>query len=68
MGFMLQMRSFNRLNKWTKKGKFKKIFKRGTKLPSIDTVRYSLSEFDLDTLNATYDSVIKTINKNKVFN
>ncbi|WP_207635881.1 hypothetical protein [Clostridium senegalense] len=67
MGFMLQMRSFNRLNKWTKKDKFKRLFKRGTKLPSIDTIRYSLSEFDLDTLNNMYDNVIKTIKKNKVF-
>ncbi|NOH15461.1 hypothetical protein, partial [Clostridium cochlearium] len=44
-GFMLQIRSFNRLEHWLKKGKFKKVLPKKTKMLRIDAVRRSLSEF-----------------------
>lgn len=66
-GFMLQMRSFNRLKHWIKKGKFKRILPKGTKVPGIDTVRRVLSQFDLSKLGDMHDHIIKTVVKNKTF-
>ncbi|OAT83470.1 transposase [Desulfotomaculum copahuensis] len=66
-GFMLQIRSFNRLEHWLKKGKFKKVLPKKTKIPRIDTIRRVLSNFDLDGLNELNNSIIKTSTKNKVF-
>ncbi|MEG6568854.1 transposase [Thermoanaerobacterium thermosaccharolyticum] len=66
-GFMLQIRSFNRLEHWLKKGKFKKALPKKTKMPRIDTIRRVLSNFDLDGLNELNNSIIKTSIKNKVF-
>ncbi|NMA57204.1 transposase [Clostridium cochlearium] len=66
-GFMLQIRSFNRLEHWLKKGKFKKVIPKKTKMPRIDAVRRSLSEFDLDGLKEIHKHIIKTTIKNKVF-
>ncbi|WP_396276635.1 transposase [Haloimpatiens lingqiaonensis] len=66
-GFMLQIRSFNRLEHWLKKGKFKKVIPKKTKMPRIDAVRRSLSDFDLDGLKEIHKHIIKTIVKNKVF-
>ena len=47
-GFMLQIRSFNRLNHWLKKNKFNKIISKKTTMPCIDAVRRCLNDFDLD--------------------
>ena len=66
-GFMLQMKSFNRLKHWLKKGKFKKVLPKKTKMPCIDAVRDCLSDFDLDGLKGIYKHIIKTAIKNKVF-
>jgi hypothetical protein len=33
------MKSFNRLEHWLKKGKFKKALPKKTKIPRIDTIR-----------------------------
>ncbi|NMA58476.1 transposase [Clostridium cochlearium] len=66
-GFMLQIRSFNRLEHWLKKGKFKKVLPKKTKMLRIDAVRRSLSEFDLDGLKEMHKHIIKTTVKNKVF-
>lgn len=66
-GFMLQIRSFNRLEHWLKKGKFNKVLPKRTKMPRIDAVRRSLSDFDLDGLKNLHNSIIKTSINNKVF-
>lgn len=66
-GFMLQIRSFNRLNHWLQKNKFKKVLPKKTKMPFIDAVRRCLSDFDLDGLKNIHNDVIKTTIKNKVF-
>ena len=66
-GFMLQIRSFNRLENWLKKGKFKKVVPKNTKMPRIDAVRRSLSDFDLDGLKGIHNGIVKTTIKNKVF-
>jgi len=66
-GFMLQIRSFNRLNHWLKAGKFKKVLPKRTKMPRIDAVRRCLNDFDLDGIKNIHNDMIKTIIKNKVF-
>lgn len=66
-GFMLQIRSFNRLDHWLKKGKLKKVLPKNTKMPRIDTIRRCLSNFDLEGLSAINKRIIKTNIKNKVF-
>ncbi|MGF7430738.1 transposase [Thermoanaerobacterium thermosaccharolyticum] len=66
-GFMLQMKSFNRLEHWLKKGKFKKLLPRKTKIPRIDTVRQCLNDFDLEGLKYIHTEIMKTSIKNKVF-
>ena len=58
-GFILQIRSFNRLDHWLKKGKFKKVIPKKTKMPRIDTVRRCLSDFDLDGLKEIHKHIIK---------
>ncbi|QAT39211.1 transposase [Clostridium sp. JN-9] len=66
-GFMLQIRSFNRLEHWLKKGKFKKVLPKNTKMIHIDAVRRCLSDFDLNGLKNIHDSIIRTTIKNKIF-
>ncbi|WP_425446528.1 transposase, partial [Dethiothermospora halolimnae] len=66
-GFMLQIRSFNRLERWIEKGKFKKLFSRKTKIPHIDTIRRSLIDFDISSLSDMHNHIIKKAIKNKVF-
>ncbi|MCB2308721.1 hypothetical protein LGL08_19555 [Clostridium estertheticum] len=66
-GFMLQIRSFNRLNHWLEKGKFKKVLPKRTRVPRIDAVRRCLSDLDLKGLNNVHTDIVKTTIKNKVF-
>lgn len=66
-GFMLQIRSFNRLEHWLEKGKFKKVVPKNTKMPRIDAVRRCLSNFDLDGLKDIHSHIVKTAIENKVF-
>ena len=64
---MLQIRSFNRLKHWLETNKLKKVLPKRTKMPQIDAIRHSLSDFDLDGLKNINDSMIKTVIENKVF-
>lgn len=66
-GFMLQIRSFNRLERMLKRNKLKKLLPKNTKMPYIDAVRRSLSDFDLDGLKDFHSHIVKTTIKNKVF-
>lgn len=66
-GFMLQIRSLNRLQHWIIKGKFKKVLPKGTKIPRIDAVRRCLSNFDLEGIKDIHADIVKTTIKNKVF-
>lgn len=65
--FICRLRSFNRLEHWLEKGRFKKLFPKKTRLPHIDAVRRSLSNFNIDSLDNMHDHIVKTIFKNKVF-
>ncbi|MBP2032121.1 hypothetical protein J2Z42_000786, partial [Clostridium algifaecis] len=65
--FMLQIRSFNRLEHWIEKNKFKKVLPKNTKMLRIDAVRRCLDNFDFDGLKNISKDIIKTTIKNKVF-
>ena len=65
--FICRLKSFNRLEHWLEKRRFKNLFPKKTRLPHIDAVRRSLSSFDINSLNDMHDHIIKTIFKNKVF-
>jgi hypothetical protein len=66
-GFMLQIRSFNRLERMLKRNRFKKLLPKKTEMPYIDAVRRSLSDFDLDGLKDFHSHIVKTTIENKVF-
>ena len=53
--FICRLRSFNRLEHWLEKGRFKKLFPKKTRLPHIDAVRRSLSNFNIDSLDNMHD-------------
>lgn len=67
MGFVFQVPSFNRLEHWIEKGKFKKLFPNKTRMPSIDTIRLSLDKSDLDSISTIEKDIVETTIKNKVF-
>jgi hypothetical protein len=67
LGFMLQIKSFNRLKHWIKRDKFKELFSKKTSIPDIDAIRRSLSDFDLGGLKVMNNHIIKKAIKNRVF-
>lgn len=67
LGFMTQIRSFNRLKHRLKRNKFNKLLPKKTKMPCIDAVRRCLSNFDLDGLKNFHNHIVKTTIRNKVF-
>ena len=68
IGFMVQVSSFNRIQRWIKRGKrFKNLFPPGAKLPKIDAIRETMKEFELGSLNYMHDDEIKIMYSNKVF-
>jgi len=48
--FLLRIKSMNELNCMLKENEFKKLFKKATKLPQIDTIRDTLKVIDLKAL------------------
>ena len=48
LGFMTQIRSFNKLKHMLDRNKFNKLLPKRTETPYIDAVRQCLSDFDLD--------------------
>jgi hypothetical protein len=68
MGFIVQVRSFNRIQRWITKGKrFKNLFPKMSKMPKIDAIRGSMKAFNLKSLDKMHEGEIKKIYKNKVF-
>jgi hypothetical protein len=64
---ILRVQSFNELEKMIKYGCFKALFPRKTKLPSIDTIARVLTKWDLETLEQSFQRIIKTLHLNKNF-
>jgi hypothetical protein len=65
--FICGLKSFNRLERWLEKGRFKNLFHKRVRLPRIDTIRRSLSSFDIDSLNEMHEHIVKRVFRNKVF-
>ncbi|QQK78844.1 transposase [Salicibibacter cibi] len=66
LGFVWRMKSLNQLNQWLKYGRFKKLLP-GVRLPRVDAVRESLSQYDLEPLQEMHDGIIHKAKRNKVF-
>ena len=67
MGFLLRMKSFNSLNHWLHAKRFKKLVPRKIRLPYIDTIRRSLSGWDMSEQKRSHQAVIEKCRRNKVF-
>lgn len=66
LGFVWRMKSLNQLNEWVRNGRFKKLLP-GVRLPYVDAVRESLSQYDVEDLQHAHDEIIQKVKRNKVF-
>lgn len=64
IGFLFRMKSFNQLNQWIKKQRFNKLISPRNRLPYIDTIRRSLSSWDMSKQKAIHHSVIEKSRRN----
>ena len=67
LGFMLRIESMNELKYMLKGNEFRNVFRRGSRLPQIDTIRDTLKVIDLDGLEVILENTIKKAIKNKVY-
>ncbi len=67
LGFMLRIESMNELKYMLKENEFRNVFRRGSRLPQIDTIRDTLKVIDLEKLKAILIHIFKKAIKNKVF-
>jgi hypothetical protein len=67
IGFMLSIRSFNKLDDYLENNDFRKIIPKRMKLPRIGTVRGSLKTFEIDGLVGVHDEILKESKKNKLY-
>lgn len=67
IGFMLSIRSFNKLDDYLENKDFRKIIPKRMKLPRIGTVRDSLKTFEIDGLIGVHDEILKESKKNKLY-
>ncbi len=67
LGLMLRIESMNELKYMLKENEFGNVFRRGSKLPQIDTIRDTLKGIDLDGLEVILTHTVKKAIKNKVF-
>lgn len=65
MGFLFHMRSLEQLESWNKEGVFKRIA-RGSRMPTVSTLRVSLHGVNLSRLEQINDHVVQNARKNKV--
>lgn len=67
MGFLFRMKSFNKLNHWIKAKRLNKLISRKVRLPYIDTIRRSLSGWDMSEQKRVHKAVIEKCRRNKTF-
>ena len=67
LGFLLRIKSFNELNLMIKNNEFRELFRRGTRLPLIDTIRDTLKVINIKGLKQINEYIIKKAVENKVF-
>ena len=58
LGFAHRIRSMEELDREIRKGRYRKVIPRGKRLPSHDTVRRALCQWDLDALQASHDPFV----------
>jgi hypothetical protein len=66
-GFMLKVRSFNRLDNWLEYDDFRPILPKKLRLPRIDAVRDSLKVFDIKTLDNMHNGILRDTKNNKLY-
>lgn len=59
LGFLFRMSSLEQLERWCRSGRFRKLVPRGMRLPSVDTIRRSLSGFDVTGLRWMNDQLVQ---------
>lgn len=67
IGFLFRMKSFNKLSHWLKSKRLNKLIPRKFRLPYIDTIRRSLSGWDMSEQKRIHQAVIEKSRRNKVF-
>ena len=67
LGLLLRIESMNELKYMLGENEFRNVFRRGTNLPQIDTIRDTLKVIDLDGLEVILTHTVKKAIKNKVF-
>jgi len=67
LGFMMQVRSFNRIRYNLDRNKYSKIFPKGTRMPKIDAIRDQLEKYDIEGLKEIQKDIVDTTIKNKVY-
>jgi len=67
IGFMVSIRSFNKLDDYLENKDFRKLVPKKMKLPRIGTVRESLKTFEIDGLVRVHDEILKKSKQNKLY-
>jgi hypothetical protein len=67
IGFMISIRSFNKLDDYLENGDFKKLVPKRMKLPRIGTIRDSLKTIEIDGLVRIHDEILKKSKENKLY-
>jgi hypothetical protein len=64
-GFLFRIRSMEELDRSIQKGRFRQLIPQSEVLPSHDTVRRALSQWDLESLQQNHDQFIAKFKQNK---
>jgi hypothetical protein len=67
LGFMISIRSFNKLDDYLENKDFRKLVPKKLKMPRIGTIRDSLKTFEIDGLVRTHDEILKKSKQNKLY-
>jgi predicted transposase YbfD/YdcC len=67
LGFMVSIRSFNKLDDYLENKDFKKLVPKKMKLPRIGAIRESLKGFEIDGLVNIHDEILKKSKRNKLY-
>lgn len=64
---VLRVRSFNKLEKMIKFGVFNPLFKRSTKMPSVDAISETMTKWDVAELKECFQRIIAILFETKTF-
>jgi len=66
-GLFLRLRSFNEINNYSRRGEFTNLFKKGTHIPGVDTLRDTSKVTYMEGMTDQLDFTVKRSIRNKVF-